>query len=129
VFLSRRQKDEIAAAFKGKNYGVGCQGGVEVVAHSLRDTLLQHKSSDMALIKIDFKNAFNLMDRNAFVEASSHMFPGLERWTRWCYTQLLFSFTITPRCLSPLVECSKATLLALFTSAVAFSRLLIALPL
>jgi hypothetical protein len=80
-------KDEIAAAFKGKNYGVGCQGGVEVVAHSLRDTLLQHKSSDMALLKIDFKNAFNLMDRNAFVEASSHMFPGLERWTRWCYTQ------------------------------------------
>jgi len=32
-------KDEISAAFKGKNYGVGCPGGVEVVAHSLRDTL------------------------------------------------------------------------------------------
>ena len=27
------------------------------------------------------------MDRNAFVSASSQMFPGLERWTRWCYTQ------------------------------------------
>jgi hypothetical protein len=27
------------------------------------------------------------MDRNAFVKASSKMFPGLERWTRWCYTQ------------------------------------------
>src|ERR1044071_2172485 len=60
---------------------------VEVVAHSLRDVLTSYKSSDMALLKIDFKNAFNLMDRNAFVRASSQMFPGLERWTRWCYSQ------------------------------------------
>ena len=80
-------KDQIAAAFKGKNFGVGCRGGVEVVAHSLRDVLSKHKDSDMALLKIDFKNAFNLMDRNAFVQASSKMFGGLERWTRWCYTQ------------------------------------------
>jgi len=34
-----RGKDDIAAVFKGKNYGVGCRGGVEVVAHSLRDVL------------------------------------------------------------------------------------------
>jgi hypothetical protein len=80
-------KDEISAAFKGKNYGVGCPGGVEVVAHSLRDVLTKHKDSDMALLKIDFKNAFNLIDRDVFVRASSEMFPGLERWTRWCYTQ------------------------------------------
>ena len=39
----------------------------------------------MALLKIDFKNAFNLMDRNTFVRASSAMFPGLERWTRWLH--------------------------------------------
>ena len=41
----------------------------------------------MALLKIDFKNAFNLIDRNVFVKASAEMFPGLERWTRWCYTE------------------------------------------
>jgi hypothetical protein len=29
-------KEEISKAFEGKNYGVGCKGGVEVVAHSLR---------------------------------------------------------------------------------------------
>jgi len=80
-------KDEISAVFKGKNYGLGCPGGVEVVAHSLRDALLKHKDSDLALLKLDFKNAFNLMDRNTFVEATSKTFPGLERWTRWCYTQ------------------------------------------
>ena len=82
-------KDQIAATFQGKNYGVGCKGGVEVVTHSLRDKLneLKDNNSDLVLLKIDFKNAFNLMDRNAFIKASSTMFPGLERWTRWCYTQ------------------------------------------
>jgi hypothetical protein len=39
--------------FKGKNFGVGCRGGVEVVAHSLRDVLALHKDSDMALLKIE----------------------------------------------------------------------------
>ena len=80
-------KKEISASFKGQNYGVGCPGGVEIVGHSLRDSLLRHKDSDMALLKIDFKNAFNLLDRDVFVEACSARFPGLERWTRWCYSQ------------------------------------------
>jgi hypothetical protein len=41
--------------------------------------------SDLALLKIDFKNAFNLLERDAFVRAVSVRFPALERWTRWCY--------------------------------------------
>ena len=101
-------KDEISKTFKGKNFGVGCPGGVEVVAHSLRDVLGKYKSSDMGLLKIDFKNAFNLIDRDVFVRASSQMFPGLERWTRWCYTGM-----ITPSS-SHVVVCSKAILLDLF---------------
>ena len=47
-------KDEISMAFKGRNFGVGCPGGVEVVAHSLRDTLEVHKASKLGLLKIDF---------------------------------------------------------------------------
>ena len=64
---------------------MGCPGGVEVVAHSLRDTLRKHKDSDLALLKIDFKNAFNLLERDTFVKASSARFPAMEKWTRWCY--------------------------------------------
>jgi hypothetical protein len=59
-------KADIEAVFKGKNYGVGCRGGVEVVAHSLRDVLLSNVDSDLALLKIDFRNAFNLGDRLLF---------------------------------------------------------------
>ena len=40
-------KEEISHSFAGRNYGVGCPGGVEVVAHSLRDCLNKHKGSKL----------------------------------------------------------------------------------
>ena len=57
-----------------------------MVAHSLRDALLRHKDSNLALLKIDFKNAFNLVERDKFIKAASARFAALERWTRWCYS-------------------------------------------
>ena len=77
-------KGEISQKFEGKNFGVGCPGGVEAVSHSLRDVLHEQKHA-RALLKIDFKNAFNMLDRETFVRAASSMFPGLERWSWWCY--------------------------------------------
>jgi hypothetical protein len=78
-------KEAISKAFAGKNYGVGCKGGVEVVAHSLRDTLTKHKGSKMGLLKIDFKNAFNMISRNHFMKQAHEMFPYMSAWTEWCY--------------------------------------------
>ena len=48
------------------------------MAHSLRDTLERHKGSKLALLKIDFRNAFNEVSRDHFVKAveknvSSHV--------------------------------------------------------
>ena len=77
-------KEEISSFFSGRNYGVGCPGGVELL-HSLRDTLQRHKQSDLGLLKIDFRNAFNQVNRNAFMKASCEEFPGLANWTNWCY--------------------------------------------
>ena len=34
-----------------------------MVAHSLRDALNKHKGSRLGLLKIDFKNAFNMVSR------------------------------------------------------------------
>src|SRR6185312_10382154 len=46
-------KGEISQKFEGKNFGVGCPGGVEAVSHSLRDVLHEQKhDSDLALLKI-----------------------------------------------------------------------------
>ena len=81
------------AAFKDRNYGVGCPGGVEVVAHSLRDTIQRHQGSDLALLKIDFRNAFNEISRAHFVSETCKRFPFMSAWTEWCYgapTMLLY---------------------------------------
>ena len=64
---------------------VGCPRGVEVVAHSLRDCLKEHKGSKLGLLKIDFRNAFNLVKRSHFVKAACEMFPAMSKWTEWCY--------------------------------------------
>jgi hypothetical protein len=79
--------EEISTFFKGRNYGVGCPGGVEVVAHSLRDVLDKHAGSELALLKIDFSNAFNRVDRQTFMRESTREFSGLANWTNWCYSQ------------------------------------------
>ena len=69
--------EEAFKAFAGRNYGVGCPGGVEVVTHSLRDALNKHKGSKLGLLKIDFRNAFNLIKRTHFVKSACEMFPAM----------------------------------------------------
>ena len=87
-------KQEITESFAGRNYGVGCPGGVEVVAHSLRDHLDRLRGRpDLGLLKIDFRNAFNEIDRDHFMKSTAKMFPGMTNWTAWCYgspTMLLY---------------------------------------
>ena len=68
--------EEIAHFFHNKNFGVGCPGGVEVVSHSLREVLRKHAQSELALLKIDFSNVFNRVDRKAFMRATSTSSPG-----------------------------------------------------
>ena len=58
-----------------------------MVAHSLRDVLSKHAQSELALLKIDFSNAFNRVDRQVFMQATVQEFPGLANWTNWCYSQ------------------------------------------
>src|SRR3954466_5248762 len=62
----------------------GCPGGVEVIAHSLRDCLNEHKGSKLALLNIDFRNAFDEVKRSHCVKAASEMFPAMSSWTEWC---------------------------------------------
>ena len=85
-------KDQFATEFKGKNYGVGCPGGVEIVAHALREVVSHPPAPGLALLKIDFKNAFNLVDRSNFMEAACLRFPFLEPWITWSYSRSSYLF-------------------------------------
>src|ERR1700743_3602458 len=67
------------------NFGVGTKGGVEIVAHTLRDFVAHHTTEGLAALKIDFRNAFNCVDRSCFLKAVHQDFPGLYSWIEWCY--------------------------------------------
>jgi len=60
-------KQDFSSLFAGKNFGVGCPGGVEVVAHTLRDFVSHHTGEGLAALKVDFRNAFNCFDRSSFL--------------------------------------------------------------
>jgi hypothetical protein len=78
-------KEDFSNMFAGSNFGVGTKGGVEVVAHTLRDFVTHHMGEGLAALKVDFKNAFNCVNRSSFLSAIHSSFPGLYRWVEWCY--------------------------------------------
>ena len=93
--------------------------GVEVVAHSLRDTLHRHRDSKFGLLKIDFRNAFNEIKRSHFVKTVGEMFPAMSTGPSGATARSRCCSTITSMSSSLGQEFSRVTLWALCTSVVA----------
>lgn len=81
-------KSRLEDVFLPDQVGVGSKDGATAVAFAVR-TLAHECVHDWgrAVLKIDFKNAFNKVSRQAFLEQVELEFPGLARWARWCYAQ------------------------------------------
>ena len=68
--------------------GVGCKAGIEKAVHTVRAWCEQNSNSGTkVLLKIDFRNAFNSVDRETALREISRHFPGLARWAHWCYEE------------------------------------------
>ena len=66
--------------------GVAVKGGAEAAVHTLRAWVGRHAGShDSVVVKIDFQNAFNTIDRDAVLREAREQFPALARWVTWCY--------------------------------------------
>jgi hypothetical protein len=67
--------------------GVGVQGGCEAVLHSFNRCI---RSSDLdpnsILSLVDFKNAFNEVNRNSFLIEVQSKFPSIFPWVSFCYS-------------------------------------------
>ena len=74
--------------------------GTEIGLETARQWCKRNSNIPSAVVaKIDFSNAFNCVDRQAFLEQCRHHFPGLSRWAEWCYSrpsQLHFGTDIIP---------------------------------
>ena len=58
-----------------------------MVAHTLRDLVSNHTGEGLAALKVDFKNAFNCVDRSSFLASVHSSLPGLYPWVEWCYSE------------------------------------------
>ena len=53
----------------------------------MRDWAHRHVGHpDKVILRLDFRNAFNLVDRAAMLRAVRQDLPGLTCWTDWCYS-------------------------------------------
>jgi len=64
--------------------GVGVPGGGEAIPHLLRN-LHRIQGDDFLLLKVDFENAFNMVQRKAFIDVVRESFPSIFEWVQWCY--------------------------------------------
>jgi len=79
-------KDASKRLFEPRQVGVGCSGGGEAVVQSV-NAIVHEKGHipDLALLKIDFRNAFNEVSRALFLKELDAEIPELSHWARWCY--------------------------------------------
>ncbi|XP_074347445.1 uncharacterized protein LOC141686301 [Apium graveolens] len=68
-------------------FGVGIPGGCEVVVHSV-NRLLEARGDEVGLsmLLVDFKNAFNLIDRSILLQEARVRCPSISPWVEFCYS-------------------------------------------
>ena len=67
--------------------GVSTQGGAEAAVHAAR-RLAKEFGNDPGkiMLKVDFSNAFNMVDRTEMIAQVYEKFPSLYRWVEYCYS-------------------------------------------
>ena len=62
--------DDMTTILAPRQLGFGVKGGAEAAVHAAR-SYLNHLDSDSAMVKLDFRNAFNTVRRDRMLEATS----------------------------------------------------------
>ena len=87
-------KEPARAALWPLQVGVASRLGTETAIHTARQWALRSSGHvDKVFLKVDFQNAFNTIDRAAFLRLVRLRLPGLAPYAEWCYdrhSRLLF---------------------------------------
>ena len=76
-------KKKISTFLAPHQYGVSTPGGAELMTHLIQASLEEHP--EWIVIKTDAKNAFNTVDRSAFLSEVASIFPELYPFVAQCY--------------------------------------------
>ena len=93
----RRLVSKVASASVGKSvssylqdfqFGVGVSGGCEAILHSV-NRFMEAKGSEVgySMLLVDFKNAFNLIDRSVLLHEARVRCPSISPWVEFCYSR------------------------------------------
>ncbi len=92
--LCALEKEAALSYFPPLQLGVACPLGIDAAIHTCREWCRRNAhNGTRGLIKLDFKNAFNCIDRAQFMQQTLANFPQLSRWVHWTYaneTNLFF---------------------------------------
>ncbi|GJR16015.1 hypothetical protein Tco_0798667, partial [Tanacetum coccineum] len=74
-------------AVDGLQFGVGVSGGSEAILHAV-NRLIEGYGDDVGLsmLLVDFKNAFNLVDREVMLREVRLRCPAISPWVEFCYS-------------------------------------------
>jgi hypothetical protein len=69
-------------------FGVGISGGAEAILHSVNRVLSErHADGSLAMLTVDFANAFNMVDRSALLHEVRVRCPSISLWVEFLYGQ------------------------------------------
>ena len=71
---------------KGGQVGVGVRMGMEAAVASVASYARRHAGKDRCILKIDFKNAFNTVDRSRFLQMAERVSVGWMPFLLMCYS-------------------------------------------
>ncbi|KAJ0898259.1 putative reverse transcriptase domain-containing protein [Helianthus annuus] len=79
---------DMAKYFGDFHFGVGIPNGAEAVLHSANRLLnTHHQDGSLAMLTVNFSNAFNLVDRTALLNEVRKMCPSISAWVDFLYGQ------------------------------------------
>ena len=72
--------------FQPLQVGVACRSGSEHIIRGLRKCIDDHWDDDeFVVFKVDMRNAFNMVSRQAILDECATFFPEILPWVVWCY--------------------------------------------
>lgn len=78
-------RSEMASKFAPRQVGFGIRGGCEAAAHATRTFIKRNTHRRVLVVKIDFRNAFNELDRDIFLNEMKLQCPAIYPYLRQCY--------------------------------------------
>ncbi|GJZ89332.1 putative reverse transcriptase domain-containing protein, partial [Tanacetum coccineum] len=68
-------------------FGVGASGGSEDILHAVNRMIEDHGDDvGLSMLLVDFKNTFNLVDREVMLHEVRLCCPDISRWVEFCYS-------------------------------------------